>query len=108
MTPEAEAKTSPLRAAMPAWLMSFILHVSVLTIGAIFFRVVPRGVEEPGRGVGIVLTQASAAGKAEYFADSGEGGSNAGGTPLAGSATQSAVNSAIPLPGADQFPQTSG
>ena len=88
--------------------MSFILHVSVLTIGAIFFRVAPRGVEEPGRGVGIVLTQASAAGKAEYFADSGEGGSNAGGTPLAGSAAQSSVNAAIPLPGAEQLPQTSG
>jgi hypothetical protein len=88
--------------------MSFILHVSVLTVGAIFFRVAPRGIEEPGRGVGIVLTQASAAGQAEYFADSGEGGSNAGGTPLAGSASQSAVNSAIPLPGAEQLPQTSG
>lgn len=88
--------------------MSFILHVSVLTIGAIFFRVVPRGVEEPGRGVGIVLTQASSAGQAEYFADSGEGGSNAGGATLSGSAAKSTVNSANPLPGAEQLPQTSG
>jgi hypothetical protein len=108
MTSRAEPETSPLRAAVPAWLMSFILHVSVLTVGAIFFRVAPRGIEEPGRGVGIVLTQASAAGKAEYFADSGEGGSDAGGTPLAGSASEGAANSVIPLPGAEQLPQTSG
>lgn len=108
MTPPSEPETSPLRAVVPAWLMSFILHVSVLTIGAIFFRVVPRGVEEPGRGVGVVLTQASASGQAEYFDDSGSGGSNAGGSPLTGSASKSAVSSAIPLPGPEQLPQTSG
>jgi hypothetical protein len=108
VTPPAEPEKSPLKAVIPAWLMSFLLHVAVLTIGAIFFRVAPKGIEEPGRGVGIVLTQASAAGKAEYFADSGEGGSNAGGSPLAGAKPTSAVQNAIPLPGAEQLPKTSG
>ncbi|HMC12113.1 MAG TPA: hypothetical protein VKH44_12520 [Pirellulaceae bacterium] len=108
MTSPAEPETLSTRAAIPAWLMSFILHFSVLTLGAIFFRVAPRGIEEPGRGVGIVLTQTSLPGQAEYFADSGEGGSNAGGAPLTGGAAQSAVNAAIPLPGPEQLPQTSG
>lgn len=108
MTPHAEPETSRLKAVVPAWLLSFVLHVCVLTIGAIFFRVVPRGVEEPGRGVGIVLTQASSSGKTEYFADSGDGGSNAGGAPLAGSAAQTAADSPVPLPGPEQLPQTGG
>jgi hypothetical protein len=108
MTPQAEPAQSPLRAVVPAWLLSFILHVAVLTVGAIFFRVVPRGIEEPGRGVGIVLTQLSSSGPAEYFDESGSGGSYAGVSPLSGSETESSAKSAIPLPGADQLPQTSG
>ena len=104
-----DSETPAIRAVIPAWLMSFVLHVSILTIGAIFFRAVPRGVEEPGRGVGIVLTQTSSAGNTEYFADSGEGGSpSAGGAPLSGSQQSSASRSAVRLPGAEQLPQTSG
>lgn len=108
MLPPVDSEPSPLRAAVPAWLLSLILHVAVITVGAIFFRVTPRGIEEPGRGVGIVLTQISSSGQAEYFDDAGEGGSNAGGSPLSGSASESAVNSAVPLPGPEQLPQTSG
>jgi hypothetical protein len=105
----ADATPNPVRAAIPAWLMSFILHVAVLTIGVIFFRVAPRGVEEPGRGVGIVLAAASSGGQTEYFSDGGESGSPAaGGSPLSGASASSNVNAAIPLPGPDQQPQTGG
>src|SRR5690242_12305645 len=110
MSSAAEPETtSPLKAAIPAWLMSLVLHVTVLTVGAVFFRVVPRGVEEPGRGVGIVLTQASASGSAEYFSDGGEaGGPSASGSPLTGGATNAAPSSAVALPGPEQLPETSG
>jgi hypothetical protein len=97
----------PLRRALPAWLLSFIIHTLALILGVLFVRVAPRGVEEPGRGVGIVLTQASASGEVEYFSDSGDGGS-----PLAGGAASSeasdAERMAVALPGSEQFPETTG
>jgi len=101
--------TSPLRSLIPAWLMSLVLHFSVLTVGVMFLRVIPRGVEEPGRGVGIVLTDPSASGQTEYFSDAGDGSSSsAAGAPLSGSTAQDQAHTAIPLPGPAQLPQTNG
>src|SRR5688572_24350798 len=108
-TPSDADAISPLRAAIPAWLLSLILHFSVLTAGVLFYKVAPRGVEEPGRGVGIVLTQTSSSGQAEYFEDAGEGGSAAaGGSPLSGSPADASPQNSVPLPGAEQLPQSSG
>jgi hypothetical protein len=100
---------SPLRAMLPAWAMSLVLHATVLTLGVLFFQVAPRGVEEPGRGVGIVLAQAAASGKTEYFSDQGDGGqSAAGGFTAAGSEAATSASATNPLPGPEQAPTTSG
>jgi hypothetical protein len=107
-SPELENR-SLLRSVIPAWLLSLIVHTAVLTLGVLFFRVAPRGVEEPGRGVGIVLSQTSSSGATEYFSDSGEGGSpSAGGTPATGAPATSTPANAIALPGSEQQPETSG
>ena len=98
-----------LRAGMPAWLMSFLLHCTLLLVCALCFQAMPRGVREPGRGAGIVVTQAESSGEIEYFSDGGAAGNpNAGGTLLTGNASTSASLDAVDLPGADQFPQTAG
>ncbi len=96
------------RAPIPAWLLSFLLHCSLFTVAAILFRATPRGIPEPGRGAGIVLVKASAAGKVEYFAEEGAGGNaHAGGSPLTG-AVANTTRVPNPLPGMEQLPQSAG
>ena len=92
--------------------MSCLLHLSILTIGAISLRVIPRGVEEPGRGAGIVLVSASASGKAEYMSDaSTDSPANRGGQASKASSDSPAkldAKTSIPLPGAEQQPPGAG
>lgn len=93
------------RRQIPAWLMSFLLHFSVLTTCAIFIRDVPRGIAgvEESKEAGIVLVS-SGRGKPEYFAN--EGG---GGTLTTGDAEASAPASAgSPFPDAAEQPKTTG
>ena len=96
---------------IPAWVMSCLLHATILTVGVFTLRVIPRGVEEPGRGAGIVMVAASAAGRTEYFSESEEkSNSSQGGAAAKLSAANAAneANSKIPLPGVEQMPAGAG
>jgi hypothetical protein len=90
---------------IPAWLMSFLLHFSVLTACAYFIKDAPRGIAgvEEGKEAGIVLVS-SGRGKPEYFAN--EGG---GGTLTTGDSEASAPASAgSPFPDSAEQPKTTG
>ncbi|MGI8978913.1 MAG: vWA domain-containing protein [Pirellulaceae bacterium] len=93
------------RRQIPAWLMSFLLHFSVLTTCAYFIKDTPRGIAgvEDGKEAGIVLVS-SGRGKPEYFAN--EGG---GGTLTTGDNSASAPASAgSPFPESVELPKTNG
>lgn len=112
LSTELKVDRSLFRRAVPAWLLSFILHASLLIVAALCWQAAPRGVEEPARGVGIVLSQTSAAGTTEYFDDAGAAGSP-GRNGAAAAAASEAIDSttspnAIPLPGSQPLPSTSG
>ncbi|MBC7854329.1 MAG: hypothetical protein IAF94_12925 [Pirellulaceae bacterium] len=93
------------RRQIPAWLMSFLLHFSVLTACAVFLKEEPRGIAgvEEGKEAGIVLVS-TGRGKPEYFAN--EGG---GGTLTTGDSEASAPASAgSPFPETVELPKANG
>jgi hypothetical protein len=70
-TEKADLHRPPvLSGGLPAWLLSFLLHATILITLGFFVRVTHRGaLLEPARGGGIVLAQ-DVEGEAEYFGES--------------------------------------
>jgi hypothetical protein len=100
---EYETRVLPTR-MVPAWVLSCLLHGTLITIGAFTLQVMPRGFEEQGRGGGIVLVASSSTGKTAYFSESAA--ARKGSAALASASPAAATKTtAIPLPGAEQLPQ---
>ncbi len=97
---KADAAAAPrwsLRREVPAWLLSWVLHLGVFVALALLIRTSPRQPPgEPGRGGGIVLVQQSQ-GKVEYFSEPAEQQSSSS----QAAALQTPVN---PLPGPRERP----
>ena len=93
------------RRQVPAWLMSFLLHFSVLTSCAYFIKEVPRGIAgiEEGKEAGIVLVSRGR-GKPEYFANDGGGGTLTTGD----SEASASASTSSPFPESAEQPKTTG
>ena len=103
---QTPAGMSPVvRQQVPAWLMSFLLHFSVLTACAYFIKDEPRGIAgvEEGKEAGIVLVSRGR-GKPEYLANEGGGGT----LTTADSVTSAPASAGSPFPEAAERPQTPG
>ncbi len=99
----------PARRRLPAWLLSCILHASLVLLLALLVRDSARGVvAEPIRSAGIVLTQNTGR-QAEYFSDSDLDSDQQAEDDVATEATDAEAADSTPpavaaLPAADQVP----
>ncbi|PQO40152.1 hypothetical protein [Blastopirellula marina] len=97
--PEAESEKAKRRFALPAWLMSTLVHVTVIVVLAITIRTAPRGAaSEPSRSGGIVLAERSD-GRTEYVDGDADDASQA-----VAAATNAEAAAAESLPSVDQPP----
>lgn len=102
------------RRGVPAWLLSFLLHLCVFTVLGLAVKVTPGGLPTAGdtlRGGQIVLATNSS-GRTEYFSDS-EGGSASGDVSASVAAADAPSSSVAEVPeapptGGPQLPSGSG
>ncbi|UUO06248.1 hypothetical protein M4951_23190 [Blastopirellula sp. J2-11] len=97
--PDAESEKAKRRFALPAWLMSMLVHASVIVVLAITIRSAPRGAaSEPSRSGGIVLAERSD-GRTDYVDGDQNDAADAANAPSTAEAVMSES-----LPSADQPP----
>ncbi|MFI4875998.1 MAG: hypothetical protein ACIALR_11690 [Blastopirellula sp. JB062] len=88
--PEPEIEIAKRRFALPAWLMSMLVHVSLIVVLAITIRSAPRGAApQPSRSGGIVLAERSD-GRTDYV----DGDQND--TAEAAAAAETAMSDSLP------------
>jgi hypothetical protein len=95
------------RRGIPAWLLSLLLHLSVLTVLGLVVQVTPDGLPNAGdtlRGGEIVLAS-NAAGKTEYFSDADGGESS---QSADANADANAEAAASPVSAVPELPPTGG
>lgn len=90
--PDEESGERIVRVRMPAWLMSVVLHVAALVVGAVVMQggIARTTAEPPPREVGIVLADANATGEIEYFQEESDAADASAANPQNGEATADA------------------